>query len=371
MKKRMLLFASLLAAVQILAGCASVAPAAPAQSQPAEKQEEVKEEKQEEAVGMANPWTECSREEVLDKIGFDMQAPADASDVHYMINESIEMAEMDFTMMDQEFTYRMQPTDAFEDISGLYYEWDVEDEVQVGWCEGISRRAIGEEETVDNCLWYDVVPGIMYSLSTSAKDLDGFDILAVVDMVYQPVGDYAEEFMPGNFFEAMQGRDTFDSYDEIIDLLEPGNAYAKAKVYGWDGDILFISEQTYDYGGGVQAAIDASAYIEVDGKARSAGNVFSEGTAYPVSLDKDGKIYTGGNHEVNVYAIGPYNSIMVMVYAHESFDTTEGNPTYSGFVRETNTYDGPEYEIAEDDDSVLPKLYEEYANTELIAFTVK
>ena len=36
----------------------------------------------------------------------------------------------------------------------------------------------------DLCTWYDIEIGISYSLSTTAKDLDGFDIQGIVEAMY-------------------------------------------------------------------------------------------------------------------------------------------------------------------------------------------
>ena len=65
---------------------------------------------------------------------------------------------------------------------------------QVSWCEGVDRRYIGEDETVDVSLWYDAVSGLMYSVSTSAPDLDGFDIGAAADWLYMPARGKTEPF---------------------------------------------------------------------------------------------------------------------------------------------------------------------------------
>ena len=36
-------------------------------------------------------------------------------------------------------------------------------------------------------MWYDIVPGVMYSLSVYSTDLDGLDLTAVAEQVYVPV----------------------------------------------------------------------------------------------------------------------------------------------------------------------------------------
>ena len=57
----------------------------------------------------------------------------------------------------------------------------------IGHCPGtIGQAQTGTEEYVELCLWYDIVPGLMYSLSVYTTELDGLDLTAVAEMVYVP-----------------------------------------------------------------------------------------------------------------------------------------------------------------------------------------
>lgn len=325
-------------------------------------------------VAVANPWTNVSKEDLLIGLGFDMTAPNGAIVTGYQINESEKIGQLTFKYGEPELEYifRMKSTAEFEDISGMNYEWDVEDDASISWCEGKMKRAITEEETVNVCLWYDVVPGIMYSLTTSAPDLDGFDIEAIALLIFQPTQEEVdgEMFIPSNFLEAKLSKDTFDSFDEVIGELDKGNAYAKVKVYGYDEEILFIAEDTYDYGGGTRAAIEVSAYADSNGRVRCIGGLFSAGTAYPVSVDDEGKLYSGSGAEVSVSCISEENvTIMNLMLAYVSHNE-DGSSTYGGFIRSANNFTGEEVMIAEDDSETLDRLFEEYQNTKPISFTV-
>ena len=338
------------------------------ETEPASIEETVEESN----VQIGNPWVETNTDEIYEKLGFWMLEPQGVSDVKTQMNESEGLAEMLFSCGEPELDYvfRAKKTGEFEDISGLYYDWVVEDETQVGWCKGLCKRAISDTETVDVCLWFDEGTGIMYSLSTSAPDLDGYDIVAVVLQTVMPMEEEYTGFMPSNFLESKLQKDIFDSFDEIISSLDKGNAYAYVKVYGCDEDLLMIAESAYDNGDGKMAAIDGSVYKQDNGTVKNVGNVFSSGTAYPLSLDKEGLIYSGGNHEVNVQCISEETSaIMNKVFAYESFDE-DANVTYGGFIRNSNQLFGDETEISETDSTVLPKLYEEYQKTTPIEFTV-
>ena len=138
-------------------------------------------------VGMPNPWTETTAEGVMEALGLEMGVPEGATEVAWRMLEEEQLAEMTFTWYEQDYTARVKPTDAFEDISGLYYDWPQEMECTVGGrCKGVCRRAADGDVTVDNCLWYDEATGLMYSVSTSAPDLDGFDIQASAEQLYVP-----------------------------------------------------------------------------------------------------------------------------------------------------------------------------------------
>ena len=328
-------------------------------------------EAEDNTVSIGNPWVDCSEEDIQEKLDLWMFAPAESKDAQCQMNEETGLAQMTFKYGEPEleYTYRMMKAEKFEDISGLYYEWDVVDNQPIGWCDGEFKRAITDECTVDVCQWFDKDMQTMYSLSTSAADLDGFDISAIVYQLFMPE-DESDVFMPANFLEANITRDTFESFDEIISLLDKGNAYAIVKVYGLDEDLLVIAEGAYDNLDGNMASIEASVYRNDNGTVRNVGNVYSNGTAYPISLDSEGRIYSGGNHEVSISAISEETgAIMSMVYAYETFDENQ-NVTYGGFVRENNKVYVDGVQIAEDDPSVLEKCYKEYGEATPINYTV-
>ena len=152
-----------------------------------------------EAVGMANPWRSCTALEAKIACPRMFKAPDDAVVNGWMMMdvESDEngipgpLIELDFRMDGVDFTARAQyGADMDADISGLYYDWIVTDDVTLanwgmGFMEGKVSRYIGDDGwTIDLCTWYDVEIGIAYSLSAEAADLDGFDIQAVAEQMY-------------------------------------------------------------------------------------------------------------------------------------------------------------------------------------------
>ena len=133
-----------------------------------------------------NPMVSTDAEGFLDQIGVELGLPDGAEDVAYfVISETL--GEMRFTVDGVEMNARVQSADEYTDISGLYYTWDVEEDCTVNGREGKEMRVTADGKTIDLCLWYDVVPGLMYALSAEAEDLDGFDLLAYAEQVYIPM----------------------------------------------------------------------------------------------------------------------------------------------------------------------------------------
>ena len=181
--------------------------------------------------------------------------------------------------------------------------------------------------------------------------------------------EMAEDFMPSDFLQERVGRDVFSSYDEVIGLLEKDNGYAKVEVKGYDGEVLLITDYTYDNLDGNIATIQASVYTLEDGNVKNVGNVMSYGTAYPLSI-KDGIIYCAGNHAFDTCCISSdTHAVMMMTSIMEDFDTN-GNPSYTGFIREDNSLsdDGKEVEIDSQED--FYKYFDLLQDTEIINFTV-
>lgn len=142
------------------------------------------------AIGMANPWTDTTAEDALQSLGFEMGVPQGAEDVAYRMLADESLLEMNFTLDGQAYTARMKPSavvEEIEDISGLYYAWEAEEECEIGYATGLLRQAKDDEGAVANCIWLDVVPGFVYSLSAAGEDLEGLDLAAVAAQVFKPM----------------------------------------------------------------------------------------------------------------------------------------------------------------------------------------
>ncbi len=154
----------------------------------------------EEAVGMANPWRSCTEEEAIAACPRMFKLPEDGLVASWSMMDAEDsesgvpgpVVQLDFRMEGMDYTARAQygaSEDA--DISGLYYDWDVTDDITLAnWGEGNMQgklsRHIEDGWTVDLCTWYDIEIGIAYSLSVEAEDLDGFDLQAIAEQMYNP-----------------------------------------------------------------------------------------------------------------------------------------------------------------------------------------
>ncbi|MCR4622730.1 MAG: hypothetical protein K5663_11685 [Clostridiales bacterium] len=142
--------------------------------------------------GMEDPWLEMSADELSEASGLHFAVPQGAQDVTCRYLPSEQLAEMQFSLFEDEFCARIQPA-ALEygqlmNISDIFLPMENEEEITVGRCYGtIGQSQTGSEDFVELCLWYDAVPGIMYSLSVYSNDLDGLDLTAVAEQVYIPV----------------------------------------------------------------------------------------------------------------------------------------------------------------------------------------
>lgn len=359
--------AGMVAAAMILSSCGgSLGDPSGASGAATEAQGET--ESGEGTASVGNPWEDnVSEQEVYVLTGAYFIVPPDATDVVYRVNASQELAEMDFKLDGMDFTARMKPTEEFEDISGMYYEWEVDDEQMVGPSEGRARGGSADGEMIHSLLWRDDVTGIMYSLSVAAEDLDGFDIVGVAESMYQPE---TEEFMPGSFVEEAAGKGQFESFDEVISYLEKDNAYTTFKLEGFDGEILAVAENTFDDLEGHRAALEAAFYGKVNGTVHFIGNAFSGGTAYPLRCDGT-VIYSAGNHQYESEFMDANGVVLIVKdYISQSFDD-DGNVSYSGFMRETNTSEDQDIpEDPEEAEKLFDSFFDKLDEKPVMNFTV-
>ena len=187
----------------------------------------------------------------------------------------------------------------------------------------------------------------------------------------------AEEEMPGDeeipsdipnsFVEEQAGKTEFDSYDDLISNMTAGQAYAYVTLTGYEGDVLLITDETYDDNGST-AAMMVYVYLEENGKVKFATIVGGSDTAYPVRY-ADNVLYTAGSDEFCSYFVSEETQgVMVKDSVMESVDEN-GAASYIGFLREKNNFDNDE-EIDTDSDQIFKEKMAEYDAAAVVDFTV-
>lgn len=377
MKKRLIILLTLCITASCLASCGkTVKTDQQISTETADNALTTEENVVSEEATIANPMSESSEADIKSTIGGDFTLSEDCTDAKYFIydlSDGQQMGEVQFTYNKYtKCSLRIQKTDSYTDISGENYEWDFTEYATLGDCICESMRHISEKETVDVCIWYDDQKQLMYSLSAKAADLDGFDIgglAGIVSGLKYEVNFDAEIWYPNDFLQERTQKDQYESYEEIISLLQSGEAYAYGKVIGCEGESLFITSGVYDNGDGNMASIEAYLYTNVNGSIINVGNIFSDGTAYPVRLD-NGIIYTAGNHKYeSSFVCEETNGLMVKDYISEEFDEN-GNASYYSFTREVNSFDGPETDQFINSQEEFYQYIDEYSAKPVLNFTV-
>ena len=154
-----------------------------------------------------------------------------------------------------------------------------------------------------------------------------------------------------------------ESLDSIIVSLEPGQGYAIVNI-GTKNDVLLVSSGIYEYEAGKMTAMDAFIYgYDSKNSIMEYGEVVSTGTSCPLSV-KDGFLYFGGGHQVDkIYVDEASSSIIIKEFAAETFDIN-GNITYHYSSSDEN------FEGEVENDSNLMRLFDEYADAEIVEFTL-
>ena len=135
-------------------------------------------------VGLANPWKDLTAEELKEASGLSFGVPEGAENVIYRYLPEDNLAEMQFTVDSDEFCARIKPAGEEENISGMYFAWENEEEVQIGKCSGtVGQAKTGSVDFVELCQWFDADQGLQYSLSVYTTDVDGLNLPAIAEQI--------------------------------------------------------------------------------------------------------------------------------------------------------------------------------------------
>lgn len=218
--------------------------------------------------------------------------------------------------------------------------------------------------------------GLSFAFTKTDKDVS--ELLPAMDaeMDDMPMGDEEIGDYPSNDLEERLGKYSFDSYDEIISLLEGDEAYAYVDIKGMDEPVLLVANETYGNGAGGQIALAATPYTKKsDGKYTVDSTLVSGGTANPISVDDDGLIYCATHTTLEKSCYGDNGTenkcLMVMAYVYaDSFDDNGDPKTVGGFIRtENKVIDNPGAEVAADDVETFKQMFKDLEKAHEIIFT--
>lgn len=206
MKKR-ILFMVLLITMLTLPGCGKDAKVADITTAPVDVNNSNTLEQQQqdietpEDISMANPMQELTDEEEIDELSYGLILPKGAEKAEtYLISEYL--LERRFVVDGVDYTMRVAKGDAFEDISGLYYEWNSQMDVSYPTEESVHMVYSGDGEYVDVINWYDKELSVNYSVSAiSDKPINGLSIcidqMIPISVKRRQPSDFPEEGIKG------------------------------------------------------------------------------------------------------------------------------------------------------------------------------
>lgn len=135
------------------------------------------------AAGIANPWITGTQTEIETGTGLTLAVPKTAENVSFAMLEGEKMEQMTFEIEGVSYCARAKAGEN-EDISGMYYDWEQEENSMVAYCDAVIKTAFVGDEKAEVCIWYDMVPGVAYSLSTLCNKDENSDIRAVAEQVF-------------------------------------------------------------------------------------------------------------------------------------------------------------------------------------------
>ena len=191
-------------------------------------------------VGLANPMREVTPAELLEEMGLELSYLSEYDNARYFIySTDPAIAEVQFGYQGRDYRYRVATPALETDISGLHFTTVETTEVLVGYNNARLRKG----DCGCDVSWYDIVPGVMYSLSCSdAAAAEGLTDLAV--LLYHPTqgevdGDpnYMGDFSP--LFESLMG--------DFVQNYRPGTAGSSLTGASYAAALadLFTEQQPY------------------------------------------------------------------------------------------------------------------------------
>ncbi|MCR5576273.1 MAG: hypothetical protein K6F56_04630 [Oscillospiraceae bacterium] len=183
-----------------------------------------------EAVQIPNPWRDVTEDEAKALCPASFTVPDGAENARWSVMEAGAdpsgvpgaLVQLSFDLDGNHFTAREQRTDDRDaDISGMYYDWTYRtEETLKTWADGTLAcrcfRCVDDSGYADLCAWYDDGPGVACSVSVTAKDLDGFDLLAIAEALSGNAPAAEPTSQTGAFSYVHDPRDNPEAMKDIV-----------------------------------------------------------------------------------------------------------------------------------------------------------
>ena len=270
------------------------------------------------------------------------------------------LVQLDFRFEGYDYTARAQQgASETDDISGMYYDWNDEEDVVLELWGGIPAKikyAEDEYESIKLITWYDTEIGIAYSLAVTGEDVDSFDILPVAEKMYSSDNDPMAGALE-DFLQDQAGMAEFSDFDAAISYLKEGQGYAFIIAYESDEELLAVTDLVFEAD---SSAAEASIYAMKDGKTYFLGIVNGNGSAYPLRFE-DGIIYGGDNHHYETtFTTGPDGLPNLMAKDTIDDGVDDGSGEFFGFTRQDNkSFDSEDFTGGQEEFDALAAAREE------------
>ena len=115
----------------------------------------------------------ASQDIILEKTGKEFVLPAEAEIVSAIYDESIQQAEIHFTLSGSDYTAKKRETGSCEDISGILYGDDYsESSKTIGGNEGMFMCSKYGNQFINVVIWYNQKDALSYALYKFSEEKD-------------------------------------------------------------------------------------------------------------------------------------------------------------------------------------------------------
>lgn len=197
------------------------------------------------------------------------------------------------------------------------------------------------------------------SAEASAEDTDTEDISNVADAAKI------------TFIEERTGKDSFASYDEIIDQLQGTEGYAYLSVAGHTGYVLAVAQETYGWDETTNASISVDFFAPVgyiqENSIHHIGSIETGGTGYPIRCSEEGILYGCNSRTFGQLRISDQDLLCYSQKIDLSYDE-DGNATVSGYYTADDNMEAISTDIDVADEDAFYALFDDLEEIPVINF---